>query len=983
MNVLDKLFSEMNTIDPDPLPWMKEKNFVLIKDLDVLKEVVEKAIESKLCALDLETQGLDNRIKMGRTVHQIVGYCLSYDGETGYYVPVRHMVENPVTGLPEKHPDNLAPLLVAQVIKELCENCRMIYHNSAFDLEFLYGSEAHFEDPPVSMFEDTMILDYLKDSTSKNHGLKALSKEYLDMEMIELSDLFPVSSKDKDFSKLDPNLKSTLYYAGSDAICTYLLFDYLKDYGYVEQPQVYRVEKSCVHALRWTERNRMTVDTFYTHNLLEEVKALTENCQNTIYQELSAALRLDEDVVRQRYDINSPKQLGAALVDLQKMSPAFSKIELPRTENSGQVQTNNAAMDSLTEKYGDEFPFFALVKTMRSLQKVEGTYIRPIHENADSQDSTIRFSFQAHRVDTGRFSASKGKPEHGYSGINVQSVPAPVFSASFKVRRITKRPEGMGDAFAEVSPGLQKALDKGYLKHVYDGHFIKDNRTGHDLCVRTTCEGCPFEKECQRSEIESFKDYSVEQAVRPSLVAPEGFILCGIDYSGLELRAVANMCEEPRWIDEFYRCGTCQHEFEKPTKLGGGKWKINEVPPALCPKCGSDKIGDLHTLTTQIIWGDDVVNLPGPEFKDKRGKSKGVNFSIIYGGGGGAIARATGVESKEGWQIRKKMLNGLPLFNKWMENTIHLARQNQEVETAIGRKIRLWNINSEDGFIRSKQERNAVNSIVQGSATGDLIKYAMAKVYKAVKKNNWLEDCRMVLTIHDELVFEIRQSMLDVILPVIDECMTEFAILKKWAIPLVTDVEFNTCWSPKYNWTHMQSINQTTGIAAEGVPDFLTNKISFHKGMWKKVFGEIHIWDGTKFVTEEDFETVKDVEPPEPVAEQLITQTHQEENEEVSMDLVQQFNEQNAKKEAVQQVRFPYYDFKTYAPLTTDEARTSYNLRLKRVLQSLEYQAKLGKTHPTHTLRITTTNKMSLLPPQKIVEVDPQHFELLAFYEGL
>lgn len=987
MNLMDKIFSDLNVINPDPYPWMLDKEFVLVKSMDQLQDILDKAVKAGVCALDLETEGLDNRIKQGRTVHQIVGYCLSYDGHTGYYVPVRHFKKNIKSGVLTLSKANLPPLLVAEKIKDLCRDARIIYHNSSFDLEFLYGSEAHVPDPNKDQFEDTMILDYLKDSTAKQHGLKHLSKEYLGMEMIELKDLFPKSSKDKNFSLLDPTLTSTLYYAGSDAICTYLLWEHLKDYGHKEQKAVYDVERAVVNALRWTERNRMTVDMFYTENLLDEIVQMTKECQDTIYADLATSLQLDEDAVRTLYDINSPQQLGKALVSLQSVDRNFAKIELERTENSGQVKTNNEAMDKLTSTYGDQFPFLALVKKMRSLQKVEGTYVRPIFENADPQDNTIRFSFQAHRVDTGRFSASKGKVGQGYSGINVQSVPAPYLYSKFYVKRIKTRPTGMGDAYATLEPTFKKALDDGFLKRVYDGHFIRDNRTGDDLCVRTSCEGCPFANECDHEAAQKHLVYSVEQAVRPALIAPEGFVLVGIDYSGLELRAVANLCEEPRWIDEFYRCGTCKHEFQKPTKIAPKKWRINEVPPSLCPTCGSDKIGDLHTLTAQIIWGDDVVNLPGSAFKQKRQQSKGVNFAIIYGGGGGAIARATDVDSKEGFKIREKILKGLPVFNKWMENVIHDAHRNLEVETAIGRKIRLWDINSSESFIKAKQERNAVNSIVQGSATGDLIKYAMAKVYDEVKKRSWLDVCRMVLTVHDELVFEIRQDMLDEVLPVINDCMVKFAVLKKWAIPLVTDVEFNTNWSPNYNWTLMHSLSPKTGLAEEGIPDFLMGKVGVTKGMWYLEDGEKRVWDGSSYCTEKVYTEAFIQNLNKNVTDDIeshITLNPETPPTKVNTDmtLVNQFTEGSAKPKT-KTATLPFYEYKTYASMPSDDARASYMLRLRRVMEGCRILQKLGRGDVTHTLKVVTATGVTILPPQKVVEVDPKVFDILALYEGL
>jgi len=960
---------------------MATKKFTRIEDMTHLKAELEKATARGLCSLDLETQGLDNRIdEHGRTFHQIVGYCFCYDDEEGFYVPVRHITDDG-----KMRPCNLPYMEVDKLFREFCETTRIIYHNSSFDQEFLYGSSAHVPDPSVAQFEDTLILDYLKDSTAKMHGLKHLSKQYLGLEMHDLKEFFPKKVRDRSFSTLDPTDPAVLRYAGADAICTFMLYDHLKEHG-EEQKSTYAVEKALVPALRWTERNRMKVDLLYTRNLANEITLMIEETQDEIYASLSKALTKHEQDVRNTYDINSPQQLGSAIQALQLVDRAFAQIDLEVTENSGQVKTNSAAIEELAKEHGSRFPFLALVQKMRGLQKVLGTYVSPIIENTRKEDSTIRFSFQANRVDTGRFAASKGMPGQGYSGLNVQSVPGTNSYAKIYTRRIKSRPEGEGDVNASWDPALTDAMDSGFLRRIYDGHFMQDHRTGDELCVRESCEGCPFASECEREEPVKKRFYSVPNAVRSCIVAREGYVLVAIDYSGLELRAVASICEEPRWLAEFYRCSSCDHEFTPPEKLGRNKWKIVETPPALCPTCGEDTIGDLHTLTTKIIYGDDVVNLPASEFKRKRHNGKGANFSIVYGGGGGAIARATGVTSKEGWEIRNKVLNGLPVFKKWMERTINQAHQDLEVETAIGRKIRLWDINSQESWLRAKQERNAINSIVQGTATGDLIKYAMAKVYAAIKDREWLDQCRLCLTIHDELVFEIRQDMLDEVLPVIDECMTEFSHRVKWPIPLITDVEFNSDWSPGYNWTLMHALHPKTGMAPtdnEGgeTPHYLLDKITISKGMYyRNDEGTRMVWDGTAYVTEDEFQAQRKIE--------LALDPEAEEGTSMSLLSPQPPSDPDPDPETPEvkapvQDRFPEYEHKVSVAIPSREALLSYMLRLRRVEEACRLMKKANLFKPTHVLKVVTVQGDELTDPDKRVEIDPVVFKALAFYEGI
>lgn len=965
MSIIQNFFQDTQSCYPSSLPWMEHCKFTLITSMDQLTKELDQAIKQGLCSLDLETQGLDNRIDdYGRTMHQIVGYCFSYNDTEGFYVPVRHVN---AAGVPSK--SNLPYLKVDEEIKRLCSHCVCIYHNSSFDQEFLFGSSAHIDDPSTGQFEDTLILDYIKDSTSKMHGLKHLSKKYLDMEMHELKEFYPKKIKDRNFAKLDPNHPAVLRYAGADAICTFKLYQHLMKYE-DEQPTIYKIEKALVPALRWTERNRMKVDLKYAKNLQREVEVMIEETQEALYASLAESLGKTVDEAQNAYDINSPKQLGDALTALQHHDRAFGRIELERTGKSDQISTAGDAIEKLASEHGHRFPFIAKIQTMRSLQKVLNTYIKPLVDNTRREDSTTRFSFQANRVDTGRFAASKGKQGHGYSGLNVQSIPGTASYTKIYVKKVHSRPVGAPGDSPDLEDTLTSALSKGFMRRIYDDQFMQDHRSGEELCVRKSCQGCPFFDDCTHEDPIKQRFYSVENAVRPALVASEGCVLVSCDYSGVELRVVANLCEEPKWIEQFYKCGSCDHQFEMPESLGKGNWKILETPPVLCPTCGSDKIGDLHTLTAQIIYGEDVVNLPPSEFKQKRGVSKGVNFAIVYGGGGGAIARTTGVTSTEGWEIRNKYLNGLPEFKKWMERTIASAHKNLEVETAFGRKIRLWDINSEEKWLRAKQERNAVNSIVQGTATGDLIKYAMAAIYGEVKKRGWLEICKLCLTMHDELVFEIRQDMLDEVLPVINHCMTKPAYDMKWAIPLVTDVEFNTNWSPNYNWTLMHAVSKMKGIAEEGVPLFLIGQIKMSPGMWyEDEKGRQHIWNGTEYMSKEDFKT-DNTSPTTPALPSLLS--------------VVEEKEAAKPKEAPAQVeRFPVYEYKTHASLSGREDLASYMLRLRRVVEACKVLSRLGKAKPTHTLRVYTVQKDELTDPKKVVEVDVSIFNALAFYEGL
>ena len=873
-----------------PKPWMADKTFTLVGDVVHLRKVIDAAIEAGFCALDLETEGFDNRIKDdGTTVHKIVGYCLSYDGEEGFYVPVRHAGEGVEANLDSNE--------VVKEIARLCEKCITIYHNAVFDHEFLFGEGIHINSH--TSFEDTLILDYLRDSSDKRHGLKHLSERFLGMEMIGLKELFSEKVKDYNFASLDPTKEQVLWYAGSDAICTYLLFQFYRDHAYKpvgkgeggetvfgcvpvgsskepsiyeSQPFPYYIERINVPALRWMERNRPLIDLDYIGRVRGEVQGLIDQIKESI----SSGFHDNNVLWWQLDDVSSTTKLGVALE--QMVDEGRLKVKLQRTDK-GAVQTDETTIHRLAAKVGKEFPFLAKITTFNKLQKVDGTYLRPLQENTDGfipedgvrnvshvlNDNSIRFSFLPNRVDTGRYSASKGKPDQGYSGINAQSIPATYNVGKFSGKAVHSRPQQEGEKDAPLYDNFLGFYGGDYLIRLYDNHFVFDPLEDQEYCVRKSCEGCPFADDCDHDPepedgATNVKILSLDSSVRPAIIAREGYSIAAIDQSGVELRVAASISQEPKWIEEFYRCSKCSTEYDGPVDLtpdkplGQKSYKVPVRPPSTCVNCGSDKIGDLHTLTTKIVFGDDVTKKP--DFKQYRQKAKGANFAILYGGSGGAVARSTGVSREEGTHIRKKFLDGLPRLNRWFREVIQRTKVNKQVTTGCARLLRLGDIDHSEGWISSKAERNAVNGIIQGTATGDLTKYCMGRVYQHFYNNDLLDKCRLILTVHDELVFEIRNDLMPTVFPQIVEIMTELGDKMKWAVPLSCDVEFGPSFHAAHNWYAMTSVNGNTGRAEDPVPKYLWNRIEMKPGMW--------------YIDDEGNEVVIEGEPepePEPAPE--------------------------------------------------------------------------------------------------------------------
>jgi DNA polymerase I len=181
--------------------------------------------------------------------------------------------------------------------------------------------------------------------------------------------------------------------------------------------------------------------------------------------------------------------------------------------------------------------------------------------------------------------------------------------------------------------------------------------------------------------------------------------------------------------------------------------------------CKAFKDGtDIHTATAARVYNVDEKNVT----KEMRYKAKSVNFGIIYGQGAFGLADNLGISRKEGKEIIDNYKQQFPGIQKYMDETINFAREHGYVQTIMGRKRWLRDINSSNFTVRGFAERNAINSPIQGTAA-DMIKLAMIKVHAAMKKEGFKS--KMILQVHDELVFDATKDEVKELKPLIVECM--------------------------------------------------------------------------------------------------------------------------------------------------------------------------------------------------------------------
>ncbi|MEO7961222.1 MAG: DNA polymerase I [Ginsengibacter sp.] len=184
--------------------------------------------------------------------------------------------------------------------------------------------------------------------------------------------------------------------------------------------------------------------------------------------------------------------------------------------------------------------------------------------------------------------------------------------------------------------------------------------------------------------------------------------------------------------------------------------------PAMCEAFKLQK--DIHTATAAKVFGVEEEDVT----KEMRYKAKSVNFGIIYGQGAFGLAENLGISRTEAKEIIENYKKQFANIQKYMDEAINFCRSNGYVETLMGRKRWLKDINSSNFTVRGYAERNAINSPIQGTAA-DMIKLAMIKIHEEFKKHNFKS--KMIMQVHDELVFDAHKSEVDTIKPIIIECM--------------------------------------------------------------------------------------------------------------------------------------------------------------------------------------------------------------------
>lgn len=229
----------------------------------------------------------------------------------------------------------------------------------------------------------------------------------------------------------------------------------------------------------------------------------------------------------------------------------------------------------------------------------------------------------------------------------------------------------------------------------------------------------------------------------------EEFTMLAADYSQIELRIIAEISGEKAMIDAF--------EHNK----------------------------DIHRATAALVYEVDYDKVTA----EQRRNAKTVNFSIIYGAGATNLSQQLDINRNEAQTLINQYFMRYQGLKNYMDNVVEKARETGFVQTVFGRKLHLRDINSRNGMLRSQAERIAINMPIQGSAA-DIIKKAMIEIHAHFINNNCKS--KLLLQVHDELIFDLHLDEKDSLMPVIKEKMEN--VVPHFKVPIIVDMGLGDNW---------------------------------------------------------------------------------------------------------------------------------------------------------------------------------------------
>ncbi len=473
---------------------------------------------------------------------------------------------------------------------------------------------------------------------------------------------------------------------------------------------------------------------YYSHigarSKLPSISVLNDNYAGLDMSPLRQEFKLDEKTPK--WNKVSPDQWSEIKAEELKLA---EKIFVAFTTDSSPLSSNEISTLSSEEKL---LPLLASLEAQGL--SIDASYLKELDGNLETAASEVE---------------AKIKDITGVNDINLNS-PKQVGHLLFEVMAIPiKKPSTAEKVLLKLAKDYPVVVDilryrslmtlrtryiQGLLTRIHDdGKIHPQFNQGLALTGRLSAE----DPNVQAIPVRSDEGKKVRQA----FVSEKGYLVAAADYSQIELRVLAH--------------------------LSGDKWLINAF------LAGSD----IHRATASDILGvpyDDVTD-------DQRRVAKAINFGLIYGMGAKRLAEETGISLKDAKEYIDAYFARYPLVREYLDNELHKAKQNGFVQTITGRKIYTPDVNASNPMIRVHAELSAKNSGIQGSAA-DIIREAMLNI---VSSGILDDNVKLVMQVHDELVFYIKDELVGELLPKLTQLMESAFEL---AVPLVVEAKSGSNW---------------------------------------------------------------------------------------------------------------------------------------------------------------------------------------------
>lgn len=371
------------------------------------------------------------------------------------------------------------------------------------------------------------------------------------------------------------------------------------------------------------------------------------------------------------------------------------------------------------------------VKAEKELKKVE----RKIYKLA-GQEFNINSPLQLKEILFEKLNIESADLKKGKTGISTAAAELEKLKGRHPIIEYISQHRELAKLISTYINALPKLVEEE-TKRVHTSYNQTITATGRLSSSDPNLQNIPIRTELGRE-------------IRKAFIAERGYKLIAADYSQIELRIIASLSNDKKMIEVF------------------------------------KKGGDIHTMTAaQInnIKPEDVT-------KAMRRDAKTINFGITYGMSAFGLAESAGISRTEAKMFIEKYFSIYSSVKKFIETQKEKAGDLGYVETLFGRKRFLPEINSNVVQIKNQAERMAINHPIQGTAA-DIMKMAMIKVRDEIKEKFKNNEVKIILQVHDELVFEVREDTIKQVSKVVKEAMEDIYKLK---VPIIVDVEAGDNW---------------------------------------------------------------------------------------------------------------------------------------------------------------------------------------------